>query len=119
MNERAGVVLPPREVYHPGRSGVNSPGRHRGPSTCPRLLRATGEGSPRFGLKPCHGPALVQNGFEAPEWVHESGGEGDPYTIEHLQGQQLEVLGQRRLDPEMLTGEAWTNGQELPVARLT
>jgi hypothetical protein len=51
--------------------------------------------------------------------LHESGGEDDPCTIEHLRGQQLEVLWERELDPEMLTGEAWTNGQELPVARST
>jgi hypothetical protein len=61
----------------------------------------------------------VQNGFEAPAWFHGSGGEDDPCTIEHLREQQLEVLWERELDPEMLTGEAWTNGQELPVARST
>ncbi len=48
----------------------------------------------------------MQNGFEAPSGVHESGGEDDPCTIEHLRGRPLEVIWERELEPEMLTGEA-------------
>ena len=61
-----------------------------------KIRRAASEGSSRLESNPCHGPALVQNGFKAPALVHDSGGEDDPCTIEHLRGAQLEVFWERR-----------------------
>ena len=48
-----------------------------------------------------------------------SGGEDNSCTIEHLRGQQLEVLWEHAMDPEMPAGEVWTNGEKLSVARST